>query len=132
MRKIINSVDGGFTILEVLLALALLSIGLLGVAQMQIAAIDGNAKAMKHTELIMAAQNKIEQLMQTSYSSFSDGTTSLDHSDDATIPENYTLAYEVSTMGQYRKITVKVSHSSDPTDPNHPSATITFIIAQDV
>ncbi len=122
--------NNGFTLLEVLIALAILSVGILGVVKMQISAIDGNAKAIKYTELMIAAQNQIEQLMQMQYTSVADGTISLGHSDDDTIPENYTLTYVVNTVSQYKQITVSVSHSSDPND--HPSATFTFIIAQDV
>ena len=98
----------GFTLIEVLIALVILSVGILGVAKMQLSAIKGNAIARKHTQLIIAAQNQIELIMQMQYStpSLSDGTHSLGHSDDSTIPENYTLTYKVSTESDCKKITI--------------------------
>ncbi len=57
----------GFTLLEVLMAMFLLTIGLLAVAKMQITAIQGNATAMRSTEKMAVAQNKIDELMAMGY-----------------------------------------------------------------
>jgi len=120
----------GFTLIEVLIALVILSVGILGVAKMQLSAIKGNTIARKHTQLIIAAQNQIELIMQMPYSTLSDGATSLGHSDDSTIPENYTLTYNVSTMSDCKKITVSLSHLTEPN--GNPSASLTFIRAEDL
>ncbi|MGA1869550.1 MAG: type IV pilus modification PilV family protein [bacterium] len=52
----------GFTIIEVLLALVLLSVGLLGIAGLQITIMRGNASAKRITEAITLAQKKLEVL----------------------------------------------------------------------
>lgn len=58
---------GGFTLLEVLIALAFLSVALLTLAQMSIVAIRGNAAGAKMTQAVTMAQDKIEQLKNFTY-----------------------------------------------------------------
>ena len=57
----------GFTLIEVLIALAIFSIGVLAVAAMQITTIKGNASARRITEATSLAENQIENLMQLPY-----------------------------------------------------------------
>jgi type IV pilus modification protein PilV len=52
--------DKGFTLIETLMAIAVISIGLLGLAALQANAISGNAKSQKQTMAILLADNKIE------------------------------------------------------------------------
>lgn len=67
-----NAHDDGFTLLEVLIAMVVFAIGILGVAEMQLSAIDGNSTSRKFTEAISAAREQIEPIM---ISSFDDITT---------------------------------------------------------
>ena len=98
-KKRINKFDDrGFTLIEVMIALFILSVGILGIANMQISSIDANAKARKRTELLVAAQKQIEEIMQQDYATISAGTITMGHTDDATIPKNYTLQYDVSDV----------------------------------
>lgn len=60
--------DEGFTILEVLVALAILAFGILAVATMQATAIKGNSQAIRVSEGITLAQDKAEELTRLSYS----------------------------------------------------------------
>ncbi|UCF95362.1 MAG: prepilin-type N-terminal cleavage/methylation domain-containing protein [Desulfobacterales bacterium] len=53
----------GFTLIEVLIALAVFAIGILGVFSMQIRAINGNAVARGVTENYTSAMDKVEELM---------------------------------------------------------------------
>jgi type IV pilus assembly protein PilV len=53
----------GFTIVEVLIAMAILSVGLLAVGTMQITSIKGNKIAMDITEASCLAESKLEELM---------------------------------------------------------------------
>lgn len=76
----------GFTLIEVLIVLAIFSIGILAVAAMQMTSTKGNASARRITEATALAENQIENLMQLSY----------DHADlnPATNPHS-------STQGSY-------------------------------
>lgn len=68
--------NNGMTLIEVIVALAVLAIGILSLYSMQIGAINGNAIASKITESSNAAQDKIEELLSKDYgdSDFNVGT----------------------------------------------------------
>jgi type IV pilus assembly protein PilV len=57
----------GFTLLEILVAIAILCFGLLAIATMQVSAIKGNTHAIGLTEAVACAQDKIEELMPLDY-----------------------------------------------------------------
>ncbi len=57
----------GFTILEVLVAISILTVGLLAVASMQVAGMNTNAHARNVTEGINWAQDKLEELIALPY-----------------------------------------------------------------
>jgi len=61
--------DEGFTLIEVLIAISIFSIGLLAVATMQITSIKVNSTAGQITDRITLAQDKLEELMALPYSS---------------------------------------------------------------
>ena len=63
----------GFAIIEVLIAMAIFAIGILGVAAMQIGAVNGNAGARKSTELANWATAQVESLMSEPYDTVGDG-----------------------------------------------------------
>ena len=100
----INGTDG-FTLIEVLMAMVIFAIGILGVAKMQISAIGGNANALAMTEKVSLASSHIERLMGLPYThgdlALTEGTprtftswvsgyavtcTVEDQDDDSTIP----------------------------------------------
>ena len=56
---------GGFTLLEVMIALVVLAIGLLGLASLQIMAIKGNSYGQQMTVASTLAQSQLEQLRRT-------------------------------------------------------------------
>jgi prepilin-type N-terminal cleavage/methylation domain-containing protein len=66
----------GFTLLEIIIAIAMLSLGILAIATMQVSAIKGNVHASGITEGITLAQERVEQLMPLHYNHFdlSDGS----------------------------------------------------------
>ncbi len=55
----------GFTLLEVMIAMVILAIGLLGLASLQIMAIKGNSFGQQMTVASTIAQNQLEQLRRT-------------------------------------------------------------------
>lgn len=57
----------GFTLIEVLIAIALLTIGILGAASMQIASIGGNNHAIRLTTAATWAGDALETLMALEY-----------------------------------------------------------------
>ena len=59
--------ENGFTLIEVLIAISILTVGILAVASMQISAIRGNYIASNVTGGTTWAQDKIEYLMTLSY-----------------------------------------------------------------
>lgn len=89
-KKKRNSNENGFTLIEVLIAMVIFSIGILGVVKMQISAIQGNATAMKITEKYFLASNQIETLMSLPYDEVSPGSKQ-------TLP-GYTLSWTVNEI----------------------------------
>ena len=59
--------ERGFTLIEVLIAMAIFSIGILGVGTMQIRSTTGNTSARIRTEASIWAQDRVETLMLLSY-----------------------------------------------------------------
>ena len=57
----------GFTLIEVMIAMVVFAVGLLGVATMQINAIGGNSFASGLTEAATIGQDKMEELMALDY-----------------------------------------------------------------
>jgi type IV pilus assembly protein PilV len=58
---------GGFSLIEVMIALAIFSIGILAVGTMQVRSTDGNTSARIRTEASVWAQDTIETLMLLPY-----------------------------------------------------------------
>jgi len=59
--------DRGFTLLEIMLAIGILSIGLLAIASMQISAVRGNSSARDTSEAATLAELQMETLMSLPY-----------------------------------------------------------------
>ena len=100
--------QAGFTLLEVIVAISILSVGLLAVASMQTAAIRGNDTAYRVTESVTWAQDRLEFLLALPYddTALSLGT---DKADPMTSPPNYTITYDVTDgpiTGVTKRITV--------------------------
>ena len=64
----------GFTLLEVLIALIILSVGLLGLAGMQITFLRGNSFSIKMSEATSIVRNKIEDFNNTPFENISSGS----------------------------------------------------------
>ena len=67
----------GFTIVEVLIALSMLTIGLLGVAGLTLMIIYGNSFSRTLTTATALAQDKLEELRDTPYENIEDGKKTL-------------------------------------------------------
>ena len=84
----------GFTLLEVMIAMVILAIGLLGLATMQIMAIKGNSFGQQMTVASTFAQNQLEQ-MRRSTGTLTDGSDIVTDQNGIT----YTRTWDV-TLGQ--------------------------------
>jgi prepilin-type N-terminal cleavage/methylation domain-containing protein len=101
----------GFTLLEVIVAISILSVGLLAVATMQTAAIRDNDNAYRVTESTTWAQDRLEALTALPYS---DAALSIgdDKADPVSpTPAGYTITYNVEAgpIANTKKITVFVT-----------------------
>lgn len=97
----------GFTLLEVLIAIVILTVGILGAASMQLSAIRGNGMANRMTEASIVASERAEILLNMNF-----GSASL--KDDTATEDGYTVSWDVDTTGaDTRDITVTVSWQAD-------------------
>ena len=64
----------GFTLLEVLIALAILSIGLLALAGLQVVVIKGNTGSKNLTSAVILAEAKIEELKRNGFRRLTNGS----------------------------------------------------------
>ena len=71
----------GFTLIEVVIAMAILSIGILAIASLQISAVQNNGLGNLITQATMLAQEKMESLKSaTNIAALTDGSdTGIDH-----------------------------------------------------
>ena len=118
----------GFTLIEVLMVMAIFSIGMLAVASLQMASVSSNAAARRITEKTALAENQIERLLKLAY----------DHNDldPAQNPHTanqdaYTITWNVSDTDldgdgtdDAITITVDVGRAGD----NEPDVSIRHII----
>ena len=63
------SIEEGFTLIEIMIALVVMSIGLTALAAVQISAIRGNAFSKRMTTAVSIADGKMEKIKNGSYAS---------------------------------------------------------------
>ena len=63
----------GFTLIEVVFALTILAIGILGLYALQLSSINGNASAGKRTQAVAWAANRMEILQETPFADIANG-----------------------------------------------------------
>jgi len=93
----------GFTLVEVMIGMAIFFIGFLAIGAMQITAINGNAGAREATEAATRATDQLETLIALPYDSIVGGgpvndgayTVSWAVADDAPLPNTKTITVRV-------------------------------------
>jgi type IV pilus assembly protein PilV len=123
--------QSGFTLVEVLVGITILTIGLLGVAKMQMSAIQGNFMSGSTSAALCLAEEKMEELMVTDFNN-----AALDDSDNgnnSNLSSITTVDHEeldVTETGQvgggmYRRIWNIAAHPSGTEDlPTMRSVTV--------
>ena len=104
--------EKGFTLVEILIALTIFAIGILGVASMQVWGLRGNASAIWHSQAATFAADRIEKLMMVDYADLADGEE---------IQGDYTVTWSVATdnpIDNTATITVDVKWKDHGTDKN--------------
>lgn len=66
-HRVYKDKTGGYTLIEVLIAIAIFSIGIIGVGHMQLRSTSGNSTARIGTEASVWAQDQVETLMLLPY-----------------------------------------------------------------
>jgi type IV pilus assembly protein PilV len=118
--------EDGFTLVELMITLVILSIGLVALAGLQISAIKGNTFSKRMTAAVSIANQKLEQLKDTAYANIvSESSTQVTQSNmtfyrQVTVTNNTPLA-NTKTVN----VTVTWSDGSNP-----HSVPITTIISQ--
>ena len=67
--KTLNADNKGFTLIEVMIAIVILSVGLLGMASLTVGIIKGNKFSNEVTTATTLGQDKMEDIRRTGYSS---------------------------------------------------------------
>lgn len=87
--------EGGFTLIEVMAAIAILTIGILGVAAMQGSAIRANDRGYRLTEATTLAQDRLEYLKTQPYANLVVGDDQADPDPSNPRPE---ITYDVQVV----------------------------------
>jgi len=96
----------GFTLMEVMIAVIILSVALLALAGLQIVSIRGNSFGGTMTEAITLARDKIEDLKRDDW----DNVVAGNHHDDQVVRGiTYARNWVVQMVGQTKEVTVTVS-----------------------
>lgn len=106
--------EAGFTLLEIIVAISILTFGILAVASMQSAAIRGNQLGYRLTEGSTLAQDRLEFLLSKPYNDplLDIGNNKADPDPGGTgLPAGYQLSYDVADVAgiNAKLISVRVS-----------------------
>jgi prepilin-type N-terminal cleavage/methylation domain-containing protein len=94
----------GFTLLEVLISIVILSVALLAIAGLQIISIRGNSFGGTMTEAVTLARDKIEDLKRDDWAN-----VNTDYDLQVVRGINYARNWAVQLVGQTKEVTVTVS-----------------------
>ena len=119
-----NKNERGYTLIEVLITMAVLSIGILGVSAMQISSINGNASARGVTEAANIAAQQVERLKALPFTHPDLSDTSGDVEHQAPDQGRYAVSWTVIDNFGFKDVTVLVEYNIQRKDKR---TSITFV-----
>jgi type IV pilus assembly protein PilV len=120
------SIEDGFTLIELMITLVILSIGLVALAGLQVSAIKGNTFSKRMTAAVTIANQKLEQIKDTAYANIlSESSTQITQS-------NMTFTRQVmvtnnTPLANTKTVNVTVTWSDGS---NSHSVPVTTVISQ--
>ncbi len=123
--------NSGFTLIEIMISIAIIAIGIFAVMSLIIIVMKGNTLSKRATTATTIAQDELEKFKNMDYDNIADssGNTDIDYDTvyywEATVQDN-TIAIATDT----KTITVDVYWSSGGTDTTHNNVELKTIIAQ--
>ena len=105
--------DRGYTLIEVLVAMIILSIGLLGGAALIVGIIQGNSRSDRLTTATLLAQEKMEDIRGLAYSGAADSTEDYNSITNYPLFKRITSVVASSPAANMKTVTVTVFWDSD-------------------
>jgi prepilin-type N-terminal cleavage/methylation domain-containing protein len=105
----------GFSVIEVLIALIVLSIGLMGTSKVMVSTITSNNLNRQHTRATALVQDHMERLQRGGYAALVAGTTTEDYGTIAGLPQykRITTVVDNSPVTHLRTVTVEMRWGGD-------------------
>jgi prepilin-type N-terminal cleavage/methylation domain-containing protein len=105
----------GFSLIEVLIALIVLSVGLMGTSKVMLSTMTSNNLNRQHTRATALVQDQIERLQRGGYAALVAGTTTEDYGTIAGQPQykRITTVVDNSPVTNLRTVTVEMRWGGD-------------------
>lgn len=117
----------GFTLVEVLVAMTIFAVGLLGVAGIQGSMMRKNVSAIRNTEATSLIVDKIEEIRNTPYDNIAAGVENESALGTSNIfSRRTTVQNDTPVPGETKTVTVDVSWN----DPNQRTFTMATIVCK--